>query len=114
MIVLEIGCIVSCGAVARNWGIKGFGRWIYSALQGLVWVKWGIGSYLLGEYSPEHESGVFRTSFHPDSLDEHSMWIKGGILVYSSAFWLNSTLAGVRTRAKWEHFPSAPASTPAN
>jgi hypothetical protein len=38
-IVLEILCIVGCSAIAGVMGIKAFGRWIYSALQCLVWVK---------------------------------------------------------------------------
>eukprot|EP00253_Pinus_taeda_P024810 PITA_24810 len=103
VIILEIMCIVIFGAVARTWGLKG---WVYSVMQGIVWIKWGIGSYLLGEYVSEHESGVFRTSFsYPYSFDEQSVWIKGGILVYSPAFWINSNLAADRTRAKWEHSP---------
>lgn len=105
VIMLEIMCIVIFGAVARTWGLKGFGRWVFSVMEGMVWIKWGIGSYLLGEYASEHESGVFRTSF-PYPVDEQSNWIKDGILVYSSAFWINSSLAAARTRAKWEHSPA--------
>lgn len=44
--VLEIGCI----AFLSLWVNKGFAeKWIYSILQALVWIKWGIGSYLLGD-----------------------------------------------------------------
>lgn len=83
VIVLEALCILSGSAVAAVLGTKAFGCWLYSALQGMVWVKWGFGSYLLGEY-----------------LEDESRWAEGGILVYSSAFLLNTILAGVG--GKWE------------
>lgn len=78
VIILEMVCISCLGIVLR---FKCFGRWLYSALHILVWIKWGVGSYLLGEYPPEYDSQI--------SFDN-------GILVYSSAFLLNSILAGVR------------------
>nr|ADE76886.1 unknown [Picea sitchensis] len=104
VIVLETMCIVSCIAVAGVLGIKkGFGRWVYSALQGLVWVKWGTGSYLLGDYSPEHvHRPSSTTTLEPglETLDYSSAkWVDHGSLVYSSAFLLNAVLAGVR--GKW-------------
>lgn len=43
----EIVCIGSGSTVAGTSGITSFGR--YSILQDLVWVKWGIGTYLLCE-----------------------------------------------------------------
>lgn len=48
VIVLEIVYIVldSASAVAGTLGIKSFGRWLYSVLQDLVWVRWGTGIYL--------------------------------------------------------------------
>lgn len=80
-------------------GPKCFGRWVYGALQVLVWVKWATGSYLLGEYPPEYDS---------QSKDENGILVyssaftyDNGILVYSSAFWLNALLAGVRF--KWHY-----------
>lgn len=66
---------------------EGIGRWVYSALQLLVWVKWAIGSYLLGVYSPDYDPGY---------RGEQSKWVDNGTLVYSSAFLLNAVLAGVR------------------
>eukprot|EP01018_Ginkgo_biloba_P005380 Gb_27443 [translate_table: standard] len=83
VIILEILCIVAGSTVAGVLGVKAFGTWLYSALQCMVWVKWGFGSYLLGEY-----------------LDDESRWAESGILVYSSAFLLSAILAGVG--GKWE------------
>lgn len=82
VIILEIAGTVVMGTL----GIKVFGKWLYSALHVLVWVKWGVGSYLLGEYPPEYESEI--------DYDN-------GILVYSSLFLLNSVLAGVRVSWKY-------------
>lgn len=82
VIILEIAGSVVMGTL----GIKVFGKWLYSALHVLVWVKWGVGSYLLGEYPPEYESEI--------DYDN-------GILVYSSLFLLNSVLAGVRVSWKY-------------
>lgn len=46
----------------------------------MVWIKWGIGSYMMGE-----------------NVEYSSEWAAGGkILVYSSAFFLNFILTGVR------------------
>eukprot|EP01018_Ginkgo_biloba_P005379 Gb_27442 [translate_table: standard] len=81
VIILEILCIAAAGTVAGILGVKAFGTWLYSALQGMVWVKWGFGSYLLGEY-----------------LEDESRWAESGILVYSSAFLLSAILAGVGGR----------------
>jgi hypothetical protein len=89
VIVLDIVCIVLLSTVAKTFGMKAFGKWIYSALQTLVWVKWGVGSYLLGEYSPEYNTS------------RRSWGNEGGILVYTSAFLLNAILAGVR--GKWQY-----------
>lgn len=46
VIVLELVCIVSgsASAVAGTLGINSVG--LCNALQDLVWVKWGIGTYL--------------------------------------------------------------------
>lgn len=100
VIILEIACIVSVSAVLGTLGIKEFGRWVYSALQGLVWIKWGIGCYLLGEYSPGHvrrRSSVNTSGKGPETLRYSSArWLDHGTLVYSSAFFFNAVLAGVR------------------
>lgn len=114
MIVLETICIALCSTIARFWGIKGFGRWIYSALQILVWVKWAAGSYLLGERLSNSDSGPIMTTVYEskEKLDESKekldkskeklhKWTDNGILVYSSAFLLNAFLAGVR--GKWKY-----------
>lgn len=98
MIVLEIECIAVCSTIARVWGIKGFGRWIYSALQVLIWVKWAAGSYLLGERLSNSDSGPIMTTV---DKEKHHKWTDSGILVYSSAFLLNAFLAGVR--GKWKY-----------
>lgn len=90
MIVFQISCIVSSSLVARAVGIKRFHRWVYGAVQGLVWLKWGIGSYLLGQYIPRERDRPPRA------------YGKTGMYMYASAFWLNATLAGAR--AKWEFF----------
>jgi hypothetical protein len=65
MIFFEIVCIVSGSTVLRVLGIKVFGRWIYSAVHGLVWVKWSIGSYLLGQYSPDYEGQYSPAMINP-------------------------------------------------
>jgi len=89
VMILEMMCILSGPAVAGTLGIKGIGRWVYSALQILVWVKWGVGCYLLGEYSPEH------VQTNADAYDNGG-WVDVGAMVYSSSFMLNAVLAGVR------------------
>lgn len=102
MIVLEIACIaLLCSTLARVWGIKGFHRWrwIYSALQVLVWVKWAAGSYLLGEHLSKYDCGPIMTERLAASRPKK--WTDNGILVYSSAFLLNAFLAGVR--GKWDY-----------
>jgi hypothetical protein len=81
VVFLEIICLVASPIIMGILGIKGFGKWFQSALHILVWVKWMVGSYLLGEYPPEYES-----EFHYGN----------GILVYSSVFLLSSVLAGIR------------------
>eukprot|EP00253_Pinus_taeda_P018450 PITA_18450 len=81
VIALEIMCIASGSVALGVLGIKSFKTWVYSVVQALVWVKWGIGSYLLGE-------------LHSESNSEYN-W-KRGILVYSSSFFLNFMLAAVR------------------
>lgn len=83
VIVLEIIGIAGSGTVAGIFGVKAFGTWLYVVLQGMVWVKWGFGCYLLGEY-----------------LEDDSTWAESGLLVYSSAFLLSAILAGVG--GKWE------------
>nr|ABK24775.1 unknown [Picea sitchensis] len=81
VILSEIICLVASSVIMGTLGIEVFGKWLYIALHVLVWVKWGVGSYLLGEYPPEYES-----EFHYGN----------GILVYSSVFLLSSVLAGIR------------------
>lgn len=102
MIVLEIACgALLCSTLTRVWGRKGFDRWrwIYSALQVLVWVKWAAGSYLLGERLSKYDCGPIMTERLAASRGEK--WTDNGILVYSSAFLLNAFLAGVR--GKWDY-----------
>lgn len=72
-IILEIICIVAVTVVATTLVINSFRKWVYSALQALVWVKWGLGSYILDK-----------------NLTDNS-----GVLVFSSAFLLNAALAAV-------------------
>jgi hypothetical protein len=106
VIVLEITYIVSGVAVATTLGIKGFGKWVYAALQGLVWVKWGIGSIILDEFMEEFDTRQQRTSntIHPYPNGRGTRYrFESGILVYS-AFFLNAILAGVR--ANWTYSPS--------
>lgn len=86
VIILEVTGMVAASVVMGTLGIKVFGKWLYSALHVLVWVKWVVGSYLLGEYPPEYESEI--------DYDN-------GILVYSSIFLLNAVLAGVR--GSWKY-----------
>lgn len=87
VVILEVGCIAS--VVVRLSMKKGLGRWVYSGMQVLVWVKWGIGSFLLGDKATEDEYG-----------SPYFLWTrKTGTWVYCSAFLLNAMLAGVRR--KW-------------
>ena len=58
----------------------GIGKWVYGALQALIWIKWAIGSYMLGDCNER----VARTDIRS-----------------SSAFMLNAVLAGVR--GKWQY-----------
>lgn len=83
-ILLEIACIVVGSVVARLMGIKVFGKWVYSALQVLVWVKWAIGGDILEKYS------------QASSGDKPHEW---KAFVFSTAFLLNAALAGARS--KW-------------
>lgn len=75
MIILEITCIAAVSVVVKISDINAFGKWIFLTLQVLVWVKWGIGSYIVD-----------------NNFGDHS-----GILVCSSAFLLNAALTGVRS-----------------
>lgn len=50
VMILEIVCMIVGSAVVGTLGIKGFGKWTYSAIQVLVWVKWGFGSYSLRKF----------------------------------------------------------------
>jgi hypothetical protein len=99
MIVLEMLCIVSGNTVLRTLGVKGFGKWVYSAMQILVWVKWGIGSYLMDKFLNELHSTECGRHTDGNILGYSShRWsnyrLESGILVYSSAFFLNAILAG--------------------
>ena len=100
VIVLEIGCIATTSAILGALGTKGFGTWHYSALQALVWVKWGIGCYLLGEYSPEYVHRPSRSTMMRSGVESlaysSARWIDNGILVYSSAFLFNALLSALR------------------
>jgi hypothetical protein len=96
MIFFEIVCIVSGSTALRVLGIKVFGRWIYSAVHGLVWVKWSIGSYLLGQYSPDYEG-----QYSPAYDKSAGWWTSRAMYMYSSAFMLNAVLTGVR--AQWDY-----------
>lgn len=105
--VLEIVYIVLGVAIGATLGIKGFGSWLYGALQGLVWVKWGIGSVLLDEFLEAFDNRQQRTQrkIQPYLYGRGSRYrFESGILVYSSAFFLNAVLAGVR--ANWTYSPS--------
>lgn len=96
VIILEIAfAVVLAVAVSLNNGIE---RWVYGALHLLVWVKWGIGSSILGAYSIEHvpkipdrptDSGPKRVKYTPAN------WFEEGSLVYSSSFVLNAVMVGV-------------------
>lgn len=81
VIILEIICIVAVILVATTLVINSFRKWVYSAVQALVWVKWGMGSYILDT-----------------DLRDNS-----GVLVLCSAFLINAALAGIRSnwRAAW-------------
>lgn len=97
VIIVEMAIVASGITVMEALGIKGIGTWVYSALQGLVWVKWSIGCYLLRDYSPQY---VCRPSVknivNGELVYSSGRWVDNGTLVYSSAFLLNSVLAGVR------------------
>ena len=67
----------------------GIGKWVYGALQALIWIKWAIGSYMLGDCNERVAGKGNRFSF------------QRGTIVYSSAFMLNAVLAGVR--GKWAY-----------
>lgn len=91
---LQLLYIVGCIAIGRFVGIKAFGRWIYSALQCLVVVKWAT-SFLIAdncEYAIRQDS--------PE--DGKPMWWYGtcGHYIRASVFLLNATMAGVR--AEWK------------
>jgi len=88
-VTLEAACIEAGSAVAGTLGIRGFRRWIYGALQILVWAKWATGSYFLNHRNSRE--------FFGESLNRWE------VLMYSSAPLLNAVLAGVR--CKWEPWP---------
>jgi hypothetical protein len=72
MIVLEMLCIISSHTLLINLCVKGFGKWIYSAMK--------IDGNILG-YS---------------SCKWTNYRLESGILVYSSTFFLNSILDGYK------------------
>lgn len=92
LIILEIGCIISGSAILGSVGIKAYGRWIYSALQALVWVKWGCGTSFLGAYSYDYDRIVVPWAYDVSA---------GHGLMCASAFFLNAILAGVRGQWKY-------------
>lgn len=96
VIVLEIAFAVLVALSLNN----GIGRWVYGALQLLVWVKWVIGSWILGAFSPEYVP----TTFAPRQWNDHgravlkyssAQWVDEGTLVYCSSFFLNAVMVGV-------------------
>jgi hypothetical protein len=89
VVALEVACIEAGSAVAGTLGIRGFRRWIYGALQILVWAKWATGSHFLNKRNSRE--------FFGKSLNRWE------VLMYSSAPLLNAVLAGVR--CKWEPWP---------
>jgi hypothetical protein len=93
VMILEMVCIISGSAILATLGIKGFGRWTYSAIQLLVWVKWGLGSYLLRVYSYDD----YTTRLAPWAFDVSA----GHGLMCASAFLLNAILVGVRGQWKY-------------
>jgi hypothetical protein len=97
MIFLEMLCIVSGSAVLRTLGVKGFGKWVYNAMQILVWVKWGIVSYIMDKFLNELHSKECGWCIDGNILGYSSCrWssyrLENGILVYSSMFFLNAIL----------------------
>jgi hypothetical protein len=88
-VYLEAACIEAGSVVARTLGIRGFRRWIYGALQILVWAKWATGSHFLNKMNSQE--------FFGKSINRWQ------VLTYSSAPLLNAVLAGVR--CKWEPWP---------
>lgn len=95
VVILEIVCMIVGSAVVGTLGTKGFGKWTYSAIQVLVWVKWGFGSYFLGPYSYENED--YSRPVAPWAFDVSA----GHGLMCASAFLLNAVLAGVRGQWKY-------------
>jgi hypothetical protein len=70
VMILEMACIISGSAILATLGIKGFGRWTYSAIQLLVWVKWGLGSSLLGVYSYDRQEPPPNVWLELDEFDD--------------------------------------------
>lgn len=93
VIIFEIAFAVVFGLNKR------IGRWVYGALQLLVWVKWLSGSFILGAYSPEYVPTRAKRKKGEDGgafLDYSSaQWDDEGSLVYSSSFLLNAVMVGV-------------------
>lgn len=97
VITLELAfAVVAAAALGLN---KGIGRWVYGALQLLVWFKWGIGSAILGAYSPEYVSTSAERGKDNDGrvILKYSSanWVDEGTMVYCSSFFLNSVMVGV-------------------
>lgn len=92
VMILEIVCMIVGSEVVGTLGIKGFGKWTYSAIQVLVWVKWAFGSYFLGSYSYEKNKALAAWAFDVSA---------GHGLMCASAFLLNAILAGVRGQWKY-------------
>lgn len=95
VMILEIVCMIVGTAVLVTLGIKGFGKWTYSAIQVLVWVKWALGAYSLGTYSFDKDEALATWAFDVSA---------GHGLMCASAFLLNAVLAGVR--GKWKYSQS--------
>lgn len=56
-LLFEMACFVSWSALAGTMGIKGFGRWLYGALQILIWVKWATGICFITDENSEEFFG---------------------------------------------------------
>lgn len=95
VIVLEIAFAILVALSLNN----GIGRWVYGALQLLVWVKWVIGSCILGAFSPEYVPTTFARREWKDHRvvlkNSTVQWVDEGTLVYCSSFFLNAVMVGV-------------------
>jgi hypothetical protein len=105
ILALEIGCIV----LGSRGCLQLFGRWLYASLQALVWLKWGIGSFLLTHYSLEYDRDLARIGIRQGAskflLSAIFVGVPGGTLLYASTFLLNAIFVGVQ--GNWKYLPSS-------